>query len=305
MKYDFLVICLNPTIQKTIILNKLVENEVNRSSEYRTDPSGKGVNTARVLTQLGAEAVHLTQSGDRGGYFRELTRKDNLTLVTAPNTSYIRTCTTLINKKKNTVTEIVEESPPVDSGTEREVLDLYTNLLRESKNVIITGSKAAGFTDTLFPQMVTLAKVAGKTVILDYRGKDLLNSIPYMPDFIKINFPEFVSTFFSGYSIGEHEENLELKKLVKEKMKELLHLYSIRTILTRGSMPVLFIDCGAVIKEEKIHPVKVINTIGSGDAVTAGIAFTLNQGKSLEEAVKFGIECGAKNAALPKPGVIR
>ncbi len=305
MKSDFLVVCLNPTIQKTIILDELNENEVNRSSEYRTDAAGKGVNTTRILNQLGADAVHLTQSGDRGEYLRELIERDNLSLVTAPNTSYIRTCTTLINKGNSTVTEIVEESPAVDKGTEKKIIDLYNNLLMETENVIIAGSKASGFGDIIFPKMVKLAKSSGKTVILDYRGKDLLNSIPYKPDIIKINFPEFVSTFFQDFSIGEHEENIELKTMVIEKMKGLLDKYGIRTILTRGTMPVLYIDNEAVIKEEEIHPVKTVNTIGCGDAVTAGIIFKRHQGENMEGAVRFGIECGRKNAALLRPGVIR
>lgn len=304
MKSVFLVVCLNPTIQKTIILSELIENEVNRSSKYQTDAAGKGVNTTRILNQLGMDAVHLTQSGDRGEYLRELIERDKLPLITAPNTSYIRTCTTLINKSNGTVTEIVEESPPVDNEAEKKIMDLYKNLLMETENVIIAGSKALGFGDTIFPKMVKLAKASGKTVILDYRGKDLLNSIPYKPDIIKINFPEFVSTFFKDSLIGEHEENLELKAMVIEKMKELLSVYGIRTILTRGTMPVLYIDSDAVIKEEEIRLVKTVNTIGCGDAVTAGLAFKLVLGKNLEEAVRFGIDCGSKNAALIRPGVI-
>jgi len=304
MKYDFLIVCLNPTIQKTIILNNLKENEVNRSSNYRTDAAGKGVNTTRILNQLGANAVHLTQSGDRGDYLRELIERDNLNLVTAPNTSYIRTCTTLINTNNRTVTEIVEESPAVDNGTEKKIMNLYDNLLSEAENMIIAGSKASGFGDTIFPKMVKLAKTSGKTVILDYRGKDLLNSIPFKPDIIKINFPEFVSTFFPNFSIGEHEEISELKALVIEKMRELLNRYGIKTILTRGAMPILYIDSDAEIKEERIHPVDPINTIGCGDAVTAGIAYKLNMGENLDNAIRFGIECGSKNAALLRPGVI-
>ncbi|MCK5200557.1 MAG: tagatose-6-phosphate kinase, partial [Spirochaetales bacterium] len=296
---------LNPTIQKTIILDELNENEVNRSSEYRTDASGKGVNVTRVLSQLGSAAVHLTQSGYGGDYFLKLTSEDNLYLVTAANTSPIRTCTTLISKKRSTVTEIVEESFPVDKGTEKLILDLYRKHLDNTSNVIISGSKAPGFKNLIFPEMVKLSKTAGKTVILDYRGEDLLNSIQHKPDIVKINFPEFVSTFFTDHSIGEHEENTELKKIVPGKMTELLSTYGIKTILTRGTMPVIFIDNDAVIREEKIRTVKTINTIGSGDAFTAGLAFKLNQELSLKEAVRFGIECGSKNAALLKPGVIR
>ncbi|MCK5201741.1 MAG: tagatose-6-phosphate kinase, partial [Spirochaetales bacterium] len=274
-------------------------------TEYRTDASGKGVNVTRVLTQLGTKPVHLTQLGYGSDYFLKLTNEDSLNLITAANTSPIRTCTTLINNKKNTVTEIVEESLPVDESTGILILDLYNKLLANTNNVIISGSKAQGFEDTIFPEMVHLAKKTGKTVILDYRVKDLINSIEYNPDIVKINFPEFVSTFFPDYTIGEHEENTELKKLVMDKMLELYRVSGIKTILTRGTMPVLFIDDNGIIQEEKVHKIKPVNTIGSGDAFTAGLAFKLNHGSGINEAVRFGIECGSKNAALLRPGVIR
>ncbi|MDA3938477.1 MAG: PfkB family carbohydrate kinase [Spirochaetia bacterium] len=305
MKSDFLVVCLNPTIQKTIILNELKENEVNRSSDYRTDASGKGVNVTRVLSQLGADSVHLTQSGYRADYFLNLTNEDYLNVQTVPNKSPIRTCTTLISNTNITVTEIVEESLPVDVNTETLILDEYKRLLINTENVIISGSKASGFSNNIFPQMVKLAKTAKKTVILDYRGKDLINSVSYRPDIIKINFPEFVSTFFPDYSIGEHEENIKLKELVIEKITELYSTFGIKTILTRGTMPVIFMTETGSILEEKIRLVKPINTIGSGDAFTAGLAFKLNQKASLKEAVLFGAECGSKNAGLLRPGVIR
>ena len=69
-------------------------------------------------------------------------------------------------------------------------------------------------------------------------------------------------------------------------------------------MPVLFID-DDIIQQEEIQKIKTTNTIGSGDAFTAGLAFKLDQGLGLKEAIIFGIECGSKNAALLKPGVIR
>ena len=38
--------------------------------------------------------------------------------------------------------------------------------------------------------------------------------------------------------------------------------------------------------------VKKISTVGAGDSMLAGIAWMLEQEKSLEEAVQFGIACG-------------
>jgi len=258
-----------------------------------------------VLSQLGSNTVHLTQSGYRSEYFFSLADNDNLNIAAVPNSSPIRTCTTLISNRKNTVTEIVEESLPVGNNTENLVLDEYKKLLKTTNNVIISGSKASGFSNTIFPEMVKLAKDNTKAIILDYRGKDLINSIPYKPNYIKINFPEFVSTFFPQYSIGEHEVNNKLKGIVIKKIIELLKTFNVKTILTRGTMPVIYIDEKNQICEEKVNMVKPINTIGSGDAFTAGLAYRLDQKTSLQEAVLFSSECGSKNAALIKPGVIR
>jgi len=62
-KPRFLVVCLNPTIQKTLVFKSLKLDAVNRAAEVRTDASGKGVNVARVLTQCGYPATHLTHAG--------------------------------------------------------------------------------------------------------------------------------------------------------------------------------------------------------------------------------------------------
>ncbi len=77
-----LVVCLNPTLQKTLVFSSLREGEVNRTPTYYLDASGKGVNVARVLGQLGIESVHLTHAG---GMFREvfitLAEQDGLRMV--------------------------------------------------------------------------------------------------------------------------------------------------------------------------------------------------------------------------------
>ncbi|MEI6876358.1 MAG: hypothetical protein WCL50_14645, partial [Spirochaetota bacterium] len=59
----FLVVCLNPTIQKTLVFGSLAKGEVNRSALHRVDVAGKGVCGARVFGQLGKRAIHLTHLG--------------------------------------------------------------------------------------------------------------------------------------------------------------------------------------------------------------------------------------------------
>jgi len=305
MPEEFLTICLNPVIQKTILLPQLVENQVNRSNQYFTDASGKGVNVTRVLTQLGENAIHLTQLGGRfREYFLELANQDQLQIRWAESFSEIRSCYTLINQARNTSTEIVEEARAIAAGTESRVWALFQDLLPHCSMIIISGTKAAGFSDKIFPEMVEAAKKQGKLVLVDYRGKDLLNSIQFRPDFIKPNFQEFVTTFFPEVT-GQVTSTVESTTAkVKAKMEQLYHDFGIISILTRGSQEILYVNAGAV---QSISPPKItpVNTIGCGDAFAAGFAASWCHEETLLPALHKGLECAQRNARLIRPGVIK
>jgi len=267
-----LSICLNPTFQKTIILNDLLENEVNRSSDYRTDASGKGINVTRVLTQLNLECTHLTHLGKGKDQFLALAAEDNLKLVYTDADSEIRSCYTLINSSKSTTTEIVEEAHPVGETVEDSIKEKFEIAINQAEMLIISGSKAAGYSDGLFPWFVSKARDLGKFVILDYRGNDLLNSLQYQPDIIKPNFSEFVSVFFPQIKQSEHVVEQSLLEKVKVKMLEICKTYSTTIVLTSGGRPVLFTDSGRI----RDLPIQLtenpLNTIGCGDSFTAGLA---------------------------------
>lgn len=295
-----LTICLNPVMQKTIILPNLEENQVNRSNEYYADASGKGVNVTRVLTQMGEEVVHLTQLG---GQFRDnflkMTDSDGLNIQWVESGSEIRSCYTLVNQARNTATEIVEEAVPVGAATEKRIWQRFLQLVADCSIVIISGTKAAGFSNRIFPEIVRESKKQGKTVILDYRSADLLNSLRYRPDFIKPNYREFVHTFFPG---AENEKNITNR--ITQKMLDLYTKFGCTTILTRGSDEILFNQANKI---ERIQPPQItpVNTIGCGDAFTAGFASVWNRQPQLLSAIKSGIECARKNALLIRPGVIK
>jgi 1-phosphofructokinase/tagatose 6-phosphate kinase len=301
----FLTICLNPTLQKTIVLPRLWENEVNRSDEYYLDASGKGINASRVLVQLGEPVIHLTHAGGRNReLLSHLVAGIGIDMRAVESGSEIRYCYTLINREKRTTTEIVEESVPVEAEIEQKVVDEFYRLLSGSHTVIISGTRAAGYSGEIFPSMVRDAKKAGKIVILDFRGDDLERSLPYKPDIIKPNLSEFISTFLKGFSASEQELNDAALEQVKEKMTALYRQSGIITVLTMGKHGALFMDRGHVqsIAAQSIEPV---NTIGCGDAFTAGLASCWRRDHDIEKAVMKGMECAKMNALLMKPGSIR
>jgi 1-phosphofructokinase/tagatose 6-phosphate kinase len=295
---------MNPTFQKTLCFSSIVGNTVNRMENHRLDIGGKGANTCRVLVQLGKPAVHFIQlGGQTRPLYLELCKADGLTVKWVESGSPIRFCYTLINHADDSITELVEESEPVEAGTEPRMMDQYEALLPEQDFVIISGTKARGFSGALVPFMVRRAREAEKRIILDIRGADLLGSLEYRPDLIKPNLFEFASTFapqlIQNNEIMENEGRV--KGEIREICRDLCAKYRCRIVLTRGAKS-LWLAEGDRFSETAVEAIKPVNPIGSGDAFTAGLAAALGDGAPLEAAAAQGIRCGRLNAGLLKIG---
>ena len=300
---SFLTVCMNPTLQKTLVFSPLVLDAVNRTGEYRLDASGKGINVTRVLTQLGKNCCHLTQLGGvLRPLFLELCGRDGLKVEWVESSSPIRFCYTILDQAAKSVTELVEESEKVGEGTGQRLLEAFRRLVRACSTLIISGTRAAGFGDDLVPEMVRIAKAEGRRVILDVRGRDLVNSLPCRPDIIKPNLDEYIQTF--APELVSQAGTAGIKEKVEESWAELRKKFPCSLILTRGADPLWYAEKGE-LAEYGIEPVEPLNTIGSGDAFTAGLAAALEEGASLKDAVAEGARCGALNAGFLRPGVIK
>jgi len=328
----FLTVCLNPTLQKTLRFSSIYPGTVNRTGIHRLDASGKGINVTRVLTQLGKKAVHLTQLGGiMRPLFLSLCEQDGLSVQWVESDSQIRFCYTLLSGTESTfsaedgalpggsaVTELIEESEPVRAGTEDRLLEKFDAILAHNTDLnwlIISGTKAAGFSDAVIPAMTQRAKEKGLKVILDIKGKDLTESLKYHPDIVKPNLLEFAAGF--APELIKNNELTALDDIAKERIKsavlDMARKYKCRVILTNGSRKIIAADILSAGSDKmsednffeiEVQPVKAVNSIGCGDAFTAGLASALGDGAGFREAIGEGCRCGALNAALVKPGVI-
>lgn len=304
-----LVVCLNPTIQRTFVVDGFRVGEVNRTAEHRTDASGKGVNVARVLVQLGVSATHLTHSGGRDdALFRGLAEADGIAMDVVEADVEVRVANTIVDRKGGSTTELVEEGREVPPDVEGRLRARFLRYLRSVDGIVISGSKAPGFSPDLFAWMVGEARRSHTPVLADYRGEDLLASLPRGPHVVKPNLAEFVRTFLADAApsdgVSEHVHDEALLRRVREKMLELHERFAAIPVVTRGAYPTLFVDNGMVVEEAPID-IEPVNTIGSGDAFAAGFMMKYLAGDPLRESVRFGHECAALNAGNLKPGSIR
>ncbi|SMP56475.1 fructose-1-phosphate kinase [Sphaerochaeta associata] len=287
---SILTICLSPTFQKMLYFNSFHENEVNRCFEYNLRASGKGINVTRGLSYFGHDTLCLTQLGGcRIEEYLDLCHQENINIKYVDSKAQIRTCTTIINRGGHTSTELIEENSVVSPCVGEEVLALFRKEILGRDAVVISGTKAPGFEDSIFPQMVRQAKELGKLVVLDIKGEDLKNCLQFHPDIIKPNLSEFISTFVPESTVFENEDTEQFFDKIEAITGKIYRDFQVRTVLTRGKFDTWVYDgLHLVVIPNKDTP--VLNTIGCGDALTAAMTHSLLNGKNLVEAVKCGME---------------
>lgn len=293
-----LTVCLNPTFQSTMLFDSFQDGEVNRCKEHYLDASGKGMNTARIITQLGGEASLLTHlGGPRIEEMLSLCAQDKVEILHTLSKSPIRTCTTIISN--GVCTELVQNPEPVESECDPAIRSLYTQALPRAKAVILCGTRAKGYSPSLYADFVRQAKDAGKFVLLDIKGEDLISCLPHRPDVIKPNFSEFVDTFF-GEDAPEQEENTDLLERVREKMTSLNNRYGCMIVLSRGKHDLLIHDGQhATIP---IQEAEVVNSIGCGDTLSASLTLSLLEGHTLQHAAELASLHATRQAKTIHPG---
>jgi tagatose 6-phosphate kinase len=291
-----LVAGLSPAIQKTLLFSNFREGEVNRSEKTYTDAAGKCINVCRVLTQAGLKSECLTVTGqENADFFNMLCRRDRIKLHGVITRGRVRTCTTLIDKGSGVCTEIVANEPEEVRGEEEErYLELYRELLNQNfRAVIVSGSRLPGFSHKIIPEMMTLCKQKGLGFFADYREEDLRNSFQsseIRPDLIKINGVEFMQTFPEYNRLEEGLQDFSLRN-------------SSTIVISRGREDTLIAEKGRISLLPS-KQMKVVNPIGCGDSMTAGIAQGILQGLPMNSSVKLGRDYAARNAMSIHPGWI-
>ncbi len=276
------IICcgFTPCIQRILEFKAIEKSEVNRASRVTTGLGGKGVNTARMVGQLGGGAELIGFAGGANGRLLEsFLTQEGVSFRHVQTQGETRICQTLVEAGNPEPTELVEEMPPITPDEWQKMLELLGAMDFSERVVTLSGKLPAGAPADAYAQVVEMA--AGSRVILDAPGEPLLLALKHKPFMVKINEVELFQT------VGGKDLSTACRQLIERGAQSVL--------ITRGSRSVFFMD---EIRLHEILPpkIKAVNPVGSGDAVTAGLAVELSRGKTRSEAICFGMACGAANA---------
>jgi 1-phosphofructokinase family hexose kinase len=290
-----LAVCLNPALQRTLVFKDLALKRVNRAASVRLSVGGKGANVSCVLHALAAKNRLLVPlAGRRGREAAGLLQEDGISFRSVPIRGETRICTTLIDSTTSTVTELVEESEPFSGREVRAVQKAFEALLPASRLVVLSGTAPAGFPKTIYGRWITLARRMGVPVLLDAAEPFAGPGLEAKPWFYRANWDEMEAVLGRSIPPGRADSALEdLRRM------------GAGNVLISVEGPDAVADMGGRFAVVSAPELKPVNSIGSGDAMAAGMAGAYIQEKPVSDILRAGMACGAANVLTPTAGTVR
>ena len=286
-----ITVTLNPAIDQTLQLERLTTGDTNRVRDSRIDPGGKGINVTRVLRELGRESLAAGLAPGSLGRFIEHSLLEQGILCDFVHTrGQTRTNLTLLDESEHETTVLSYRGPVTDP---RHVTTLHGRLKRYISPrdwLVVAGSIPPPLLPQEYARLIEFGREVGAHTVLDADADALEAGIMGRPDIVKSNHHE------AARLLGKRLESEDDLLWAAEEMRKAGAATAVVTGSSRGAVAVS--EDGAWWAAPP--KVEVVSSVGAGDALLAGMLIRLEEGKSMEEALRWGTAAGA--AACLTPG---
>lgn len=275
---------LSPAWQTIMRFEHFVPGEVNRAAEVQRFASGKVINVAVAAAHLGEPVGVLSLIGgkDQQTLDRELSAFD-ITRHWVLSETPVRCCTTILDTARQQTTELVENAPSVTTEELARFAALFAREARQARVVVLTGSLPKGAPVDFF---ATLLEGVACPVILDARGPELFAALRHRPWLVKPNRDEL------GVTLGR---TIDTDADLRAGMTELANYGAQRVLVSAGERPAWLLD-ERFMQVQLPHLNRVVNPIGCGDCLAAGVAVGVSRGMAAEDCIALGMAAAADNA---------
>lgn len=290
-------VTLNAAIDKTYYLSSFPLGRVSRVNRMYAEPGGKGINVAKVMSQLG---VPVTATGFLGGHNGEWIRtalsKQGIAHQFVSVEGESRLCLNMIDETNGVSTEVLEQGPAVSQQAMDLMAETLERLAAQSQIVCFSGSLPSGVPSGYYADLIAIVKKAGATAFLDTSGEALRSGVEGSPYFIKPNEDEIVQLL--GTELGVDSDSLA-QRLAP------IHDRGIQAVsVSLGAKGSLCSIEGSVYRA--VAPrIEAVNPVGCGDAYVAGMAIATARGLPPQEQIAYATAVGTANALSDKAGYVK
>ncbi|WP_222913198.1 1-phosphofructokinase [Natrinema sp. SYSU A 869] len=278
-----LTVTLNPAVDHTLEVDNLPEPaEVARTDTARVDPGGKGINVSKYLVELDAETIATGVVGDfLGRFVRDSLGDDGITNDFVDIAGRTRLNTTILTDEAEY--KINHDGPTVDSSAIDDLLDIIARY--DPDTVVVGGSLPPG----VGPDSIDRIARAGDWQTVVDVGGEVLHDLDASYALCKPNREELAAA--TGIAVDSRAACYDAVERLRQSGYE-------RVLASLG------VD-GAIMAtpNECLHAAAldadIVDTVGAGDSMLAGVLSALNRGATDEEALRAGVAVASRVVSVP------
>jgi 1-phosphofructokinase family hexose kinase len=211
-----------------------------------------------------------------------------------------RVCTTLLDCSRRQATELVPNAAQAAAAE----LDSFRSAFEEeavhATVIVLIGSLPTGTPVEYYRELLRRRyyreriRCYPSRIVLDARGPELLEVLQYRPFLVKPNRGELQLTL--GRELRTDADLFAALREINERGAEWV-------VVTDGSKPVYARSRNALYRLQA-PPSEVVNPIGCGDCMAAGIAQALADGREPLDALRWGVAVAANKVRQILPGFV-
>ncbi|WP_169979740.1 1-phosphofructokinase family hexose kinase [Tautonia rosea] len=293
-----LCVTLNPCLDKTLNVPSWRPGDSVRGLSMSEVVGGKGNNVARALKRLGRETRPVTfLGGPVGDRCAALLRdSEGFDPLIVPCQAPTRTILTVRTEGSSEQTAFFDPDPEIQTEEADELLQAVDQAISAGsiEAVTLSGSSPSEATHGLYLDLISMARMRRLPVFLDTYGPPLETIWGFWPDVIQLNRREL-------------SQHLKRDSLTDQEIFATLGTWACHgvriAVVTDGPEAVLIQAEGQFYRAYPPE-IEVVNPIGSGDCLLAGMVESWLAGLDLETILRRSISCAVANALVWDAGAI-
>ncbi|UMP07015.1 1-phosphofructokinase family hexose kinase [Amycolatopsis sp. EV170708-02-1] len=249
----------NPSVDRTVELQRLEPGSLHRALGVTVQPGGKGINVARALVSNGFNARAVVPAGGtEGDHLISLLRDQKIDVIRIRTEKPVRSNISLVEPDA-TVTKVNEIGPHLSSAEVRALTEVLLAQVSDAQWAVLAGSLPPGMDAEVYADLVGRLAATGVKVAVDTSGRALLASVKAGPALVKPNLDELEEAV---------DRRLDTLADVVDAAQELRSLGAGAVLASLGGRgAVLVEDAGTWYANASAVPV---SPVGAGDAMLAG-----------------------------------
>ncbi|MBV7388173.1 1-phosphofructokinase [Pasteurellaceae bacterium TAE3-ERU1] len=289
------IITLNPAFDLVGRAGEITLGRVNEVQTLGVYPAGKGINVAKVLSDLGVENIILggfLGEGNAGAFeqhFAKLNVLDRMQRVAGNTRTNVK-----LTADHGEVTDLNFSGFAISQAQWQQFCDDSLNYLRDVQLVAVCGSLPRGVSPQMFAQWLEAVRTTGAKVVLDTSKAALHAGLGAAPWLVKPNEHELAD--YLGKPLNSQNDIIAAAQQLRAQGVE-------NVVVSMGEHGALWVSQHGVLHAKPVAGIEVVSTVGAGDSMVAGFIYGLSRNLAPEQVLATASALGTLAVMQENVGV--